>query len=918
MAEHGKRAADHGIDDELREAFWDLMHSDEVWRQEVHALCRMDVVLPSDWPRADSNDGMSCGLANAQVKFKSPMSDQLVPADVHEVEDQMRRALQLRHPLHEPWKGFGPEKLYEHRRAAELIAATRFTVQAGADGPRQMRERTARMRLASQRLWPLSTRARVCFGAQHLELCPLPLPHSAFVAALVTATSMVDLDAPLRILRGCPVAGDLPPVGSWNRCDVPRPLGLSYDDLPHAQWNDFLARDAEARFRKLDADGLADHNAMWEKSIEERDAGFAEGPLEIAELDRMFGRGTWRASRRFAIWQKGKLRVIDDDAENLGNAATSYTDKLATQSADFPAQCAAGYQREVGAGVGGWSAALGTEDVQAFYRVVFVGTRAYTVVIIVNPRTGRAAGFALWGFNFGKLAAVLYSNAVAVIGASSGRRLIGAVVDHYFDDFAVVPLTHLGGLEIEGALDAAQEGVSAIMECMGYGFSAKKHERAALCKTFGGVEADFSALLEHGRMRLAVNEARKASIAKMSEECLVRCRPLDAASLRGKVWFTTTWTMARALRAVLQPLTVRASSSVDLDYVPEPLRDALEFLRDVVPMIPPVVIDLQRPRAPPVLVWSDAMFEAGAELEDGGGWVVLVRKPGAAPVFFVSFGATPVEVRRAFVEGKKTYIGQLEFLWGHSPYASVPGEFVGQLAIHFIDNTSAVSGFVKGYARPVDSAMIVHGQAATCVALGCTPFYYYVRSSANVADLPSRFAVAELTGVLARLGLGAEIVFVDPVHPDLRSWRLSARAWLLQMGVSGPAPRSLQSLRGEWRHLVRDVHDSSWRAGGAVYVGRSPAFGPTKYGNRVAPVDASRLTSRAKAALAHERAVRAYALWLGQPERAELRARMSRRLRGRPLACHCSGRGLACHAEVIAVVANAAVPTSVLLCEGCA
>ena len=95
-------------------------------------------------------------------------------------------------------------------------------------------------------------------------------------------------------------------------------------------------------------------------------------------------------------------------------------------------------------------------------------------------------------------------------------------------------------------------------------------------------------------------------------------------------------------------------------------------------------------------------------------------------------------------------------------------------------------------------------------------------------------------------------------------------------------------------------------------------FGPTKYGNRAARVDASRLTSRTKAALAHERTVRAYAKWLGQPEQAELRARMSRRLRGRPLACHCSSRGLACHAEVIAVVANAAVPTSVLLCEECA
>ena len=81
-----------------------------------------------------------------------------------------------------------------------------------------------------------------------------------------------------------------------------------------------------------------------------------------------------------------------------------------------------------------------------------------------------------------------------------------------------------------------------------------------------------------------------------------------------------------------------------------------------------------------------------------------------------------MEVRKAFVEGKKTYIGRLEFLWGHSPYASVPGEFVGQLAIHFIDNTSAVSGFVKGYARPVDSAMIVHADKQRRVwLLGALP-----------------------------------------------------------------------------------------------------------------------------------------------------------------------------------------------------
>lgn len=76
-----------------------------------------------------------------------------------------------------------------------------------------------------------------------------------------------------------------------------------------------------------------------------------EGPFSLDEMDERFGRGFWRASRRFAIWQKGKLRAIDDDAENLGNAATTYWDKLAAQQACFPAQAASEYQEELGEGV---------------------------------------------------------------------------------------------------------------------------------------------------------------------------------------------------------------------------------------------------------------------------------------------------------------------------------------------------------------------------------------------------------------------------------------------------------------------------------------------------------------------------------------------------------------------------------------
>ena len=108
---------------------------------------------------------------------------------------------------------------------------------------------------------------------------------------------------------------------------------------------------------------------MWKKSIAERDAGYCEGPFSYEQMDAMFGPGRWRASRRFAVWQKGRLRVIDDDAENLTNAATSQHDKLRTQRADFPARVAVLYSERIGKDVRTWSCEHGTDDVCIFPRL---------------------------------------------------------------------------------------------------------------------------------------------------------------------------------------------------------------------------------------------------------------------------------------------------------------------------------------------------------------------------------------------------------------------------------------------------------------------------------------------------------------------------------------------------------------------
>ena len=269
------------------------------------------------------------------------------------------------------------------------------------------------------------------------------------------------------------------------------------------------------------------------------------------------------------------------------------------------------------------------------------------------------------------------------------------------------------------------------------------------------------------------------------------------------------------------------------------------------------------------------------------------------------------------VKGKKQYIGQLEKVWAGSPYFTLRKRLANTRPIHFIDNTSAIAGLVKGYARPIDSAKIVHAVSAVCAAISCTPYYTYVRSDANIADLPSRHAIPELIDVLARLGWLQHTTWVEPALPALTSWRAEARMWMRWARLDAEPAPSLASLRGRWRHLVRRVPAlGRTLPPGSVYVGRDPRFGRTRFGNLAATVRKSACSGHGGRAAEHERCVRQFATFLAHPARADLRRQVRQDLRGRLLLCHCKA-GLPCHAEILAALANAPRATEAALCALC-
>jgi hypothetical protein len=87
---------------------------------------------------------------------------------------------------------------------------------------------------------------------------------------------------------------------------------------------------------------------------------------------------------------------------------------------------------------------------------------------------------------------------------------------------------------------------------------------------------------------------------------------------------------------------------------------------------------------------------------------------------------------------RKQQVGQLELLAAASSYFSLSQWIQHRDVIHFIDNTAAVSGITKGYSAQPESVRIIHAYHALNVKMQTQVHFEWVRSEANIADLPIR------------------------------------------------------------------------------------------------------------------------------------------------------------------------------------
>ena len=89
--------------------------------------------------------------------------------------------------------------------------------------------------------------------------------------------------------------------------------------------------------------------------------------------------------------------------------------------------------------------------------------------------------------------------------------------------------------------------------------------------------------------------------------------------------------------------------------------------------------------------------------------------------------------------------------------------------LHYIDNTPVLAALTKGYSRVVDTARIIHAFWALAVAIALEPWFIYVPSEENEADVGTKVLHRN---ILRRLALRAHgyqdsRYTSEPLHPRL-------------------------------------------------------------------------------------------------------------------------------------------------------
>ncbi|CAK9099135.1 unnamed protein product [Durusdinium trenchii] len=516
--------------------------------------------------------------------------------------------------------------------------------------------------------------------------------------------------------------------------------------------------------KNIHADDPELSKTLWETIMQEVDRGFLQGPYEsLEEVHQVLEAKGTVCSRRFAIMQSGKPRIIDDLKESGVNRAFTAVDRLTLHDIDYVTSfchfitttikhALESSEKTVEVKLKDGSILRGSLhsdfhepcvwkgrciDLSKAYKQIPVSSqsRKFAVLMVHHFETERPVYFLSRSLPFGASASVFGFNRISKSLwhiATKGCLMMGGV---FFDDFPIV--------EPESLCSLASKSVEGLLKALGWQYSDDPKKVVPVDYAFDvlGTRIDVSGL--HGRSFSLEN---KQSRLERIDALLKEVQEADAISKRqaqvihGNLNFAMSFFLGHTMR-----IAARAFAALTMDNckpAPGQITDLCTWARGVLQFLAPKVIDPSGdPR--PVVLFTDAVYE-----DDVATWGMVLLDP-------VTDTRTAVGGRVPdFLVQKWHALGSDQVITLAEAFAALLARIVFRSYISqrrvliFVDNEGARHCLIKATSQTLALLQIVQLFHGCAEVDRCIPWIERVPSASNVADLPSRNKTEEAMAII--------------------------------------------------------------------------------------------------------------------------------------------------------------------------
>ena len=465
-------------------------------------------------------------------------------------------------------------------------------------------------------------------------------------------------------------------------------------------------------------------NALWSKTLEERDKGWLVGPLEWKDLD-----ADVVVSRRFPLRQGPKIRPIDDYSMSSVNATVGMSEQATTDSADVISAMLAELMKQLSRAGKSTQVQARSFDLSAAYRQLCVAPSSYKFahICVFDPVTSTARVFRQVCLPFGSRSAVNAFIRCARCIQWIAARCLYLPTTCYYDDFVVASTPQLSA--------NSESSMSLLLDLLGWRFDKEgpKADTFSSMVTTLGVQFNL-ADTPKGWFEICNTQKRKEDVLQLIDST-VSSGVLDkksAQSLRGRLAFAYAQIFGLSGKVALQQISEHAFKLPFCRNIPQQLVDALVFLRNRLETgIPRKVF---KDASNTFIVLSDASFE---DDKSGGLGGVLISSNKSLISWF-SMKLSSDMVAQFMATGQEVAIAELETVALYMCIQLWNDLLKSRHVLFCLDNEVTRFGMIKGYSHASMVSRIVNALCIRFEESLILPWFLRVPSSANIADFPSR------------------------------------------------------------------------------------------------------------------------------------------------------------------------------------